>query len=215
MCNCTSSPLCFPPGNLSVGLCPLWSHRPHLACLCTAAEPLPEVSLPEMSRPPYAETCCVWCKGAVCLLWTNGFVLHWENRSQNVKAVFCTGIDCSFPKGSSSVPGFYFVVPKQNCSHTVKQANILAFASWLRMKSNVFGLSVGWTQFPSPLQQEHTPCQEARMSPRDVLLLLSARLIQPVSFKVCGNELQSHHSCGGFSEEIAEGSQRLWKSPFR
>lgn len=37
----------------------------------------------------------------------------------------------------------------------------------------------------------------------------------PGSFKVCGNELQSHHSCRGFSEEIAEGSQRLWKSPFR
>lgn len=155
-----------------------------------------------------AEEQCV-CSGQMALF------LHWENWSQNVKAVFCTGVDCSLPKGNSSVTGFYFVVPKQNCSHTVKQDNILAFPSWLRMKGNVFGLSVGWTQFPSSLQQEHTPCQEARMSPRDVLLLLSARLIQPVSFKVCGNELQSHHSCGGFSEEIAEGSQRLWKSPFR
>lgn len=77
------------------------------------------------------------------------------------------------------------------------------------------GVSVGWTWFPSLLQQERAPCQEARMSPGDVLLLLPARLIQPGSFKVCGNELQSHHSCGGFSEEIAEGSQRLWKSPFR
>lgn len=158
MCSCTSPPLCFSLGNLSMGLCPLWSHPPHLACLCTAAEPSPEASLPKMSRPPYAETCCVWCKGAVCLLWTNGFVLHWENWSQNVTAVFCTGIDCSFPKGNSSVTGFYFVVPKQNCSHTVKQDNILAFPSWLRIKGSVFGLSVGWMQFPSPLQQEHTPC---------------------------------------------------------
>lgn len=105
--------------------------------------------------------------------------------------------------------------PQAELFHAVKQDNILAFPSLLRMKGNVFGLSVGWTQFPSPLQQEHTPCQEARMGPRDVLLLLSARLIQLVSFKVCGNELQSHHSCGGFSEEIAEGSQCLWKSPFR
>lgn len=120
-----------------------------------------------------------------------------------------------FPKGNSSVTGFYFVVPKQNCSHIVKQANILAFPSWLRMEGNVFGLSVGWMQFPTSLQQEHTPCQEASISPGNVSLLLSARLIQPVSFKMCGNELQSHHSCGGFSEEIAEGSQHLWKSPFR
>lgn len=66
----------------------------------------------------------------------------------------------------------------------------------------------GGRSFPAPYSKSTLPA-------KDVLLLLSARLIQPVSFKVCGNELQSHHSCGGFSEEIAEGSQRLWKSPFR
>lgn len=78
---------------------------------------------PFQKRPQHcARTHCAWRKGAVCLLWTNGFVLHWENWSQDVKSVFFTGIDCSFPKGT----GFYFVVPEQNCSHTVKQDSVLA-----------------------------------------------------------------------------------------
>lgn len=137
--------------------------------------------IPKMSRAPCAETCRVWCKGTVRLLWTNGFVLHWKNWSQNVTSVFHTGIDCSFPKGSSPVAGFYFVLPKQNCSHTVKQDNILAVPSWFRMKGNVRALMflVGWMWFSSQLQREHAPRHEWRMSPGDLLLLLPARLIHP------------------------------------
>lgn len=63
--------------------------------------------------------------------------LPWKNWSQNVKSVFLTGIDCCFLKGSASVTGFYFVVPKQKCSHTLKQDNVLAFPPWFRMKGNV------------------------------------------------------------------------------
>lgn len=141
--SCTAPPLHFSLGNLSVGLCPPWFHSPRLACLCIAAEPSPDVSLPKMSRAPGAETCRACCNRAVCLLWTNGFVLHWKNWSQNVMSVFRTGIDCSFPKGSGSVTGFYFVVTKQNCSHTVKD-NILAFSSWLRVKGNVRASVFRW-----------------------------------------------------------------------
>lgn len=59
-------------------------------------------------------------------------------------SVFHTGIDCSFPKGSGSVTAFYFVVPKQNCSHTVKEDSILAFLSWLRVKGNVRASVFRW-----------------------------------------------------------------------
>ena len=76
-------------------------------------------------------------------------------------SVFHTGIDCSFPKGSSSVTGFYFVVPKQNCSHTVKQDNILAFPSWFRMKGNVRALVFRWggRGFPARYSKSTLPAR--------------------------------------------------------
>lgn len=42
--------------------------------------------------------------------------------------VFCTGIDCSSPESGISVTGFYFAVPKQNCSHTVETRQYFGFS---------------------------------------------------------------------------------------